>query len=65
MKKDKPVVALSIGDNTMQYGGTCSLCGHKNSAYDWDNSIKSGAFGEMYCRYCGHRTPHTNVKKEG
>lgn len=48
--------------NPKQYTGICNYCGHTNVIYDWDNSMKTGAFGEMYCKYCGHITMHSNIK---
>ena len=47
-----------------QYEGTCNYCGHKSIRYDWDKSMKAGAFGEMYCSYCGHVTTHSNIKQK-
>lgn len=45
------------------YNGKCTNCGKDNIAWDYNNKIKAGTIGIMYCQYCRVNTHHTNIKE--
>ena len=48
-------------EEVKRYRGTCIICQHLNTMYDYKGNIKIAYFTNMYCTYCLKETPHKDV----